>query len=987
MKRLLKGCLFGILLLILSGVVAQADIMEGYDVFEKKRPMRIDNTGRIIGATYVMDACDATAGWTALSNDTTGIEVDLDHVMGAASLEWDKVNGTDNLTVGGIQKTITAVNLTFLIENAGAFGYSMNVSSVANIDYCFIRVGTDASNYNEWRIDDTAIRVGWNSFRFNINAPATAGTLGNGWNSSIVTYIALGCNHDLETDLLADVRVDHIVVHAGLQVAADVNANASSSGVGGTDVNISKVGGNATDTDSGTSGIGTIRVTNSTDDILSVSDDDNANTATNPIYFQPTDAAAVNAVDHPIYVAASKDTSANADGNRIFVQDDVTKLGGVAITLNTGVVGTGVQRVTNATDDIFSISDDDSANTATNPIYFQPTNGTGVNAQDKPIFVAVSKDTAINSDTNRIFVKNDMDKVAGTATNVDGGNMDGGTQTVTLADDDPAVLALAALAGAIIVDSAAFTPAVDSVAMAGFEFDDVAPTAVQEGDGGAARMTSNRSVHMVMRDAAGNERGLEITASGGAEVDIATQTLTAVKVSKDAAVNATGNRMWVKSDTDMVGGTAINTDGGNRDAGTATVAIADDDPVAVSVAHLDAWDDGSDRANVNVERDYVLDGMNATAGWTVGNDATANIALSANHIQGTGSLTFDKINGTNFTEAFIQKTIASVNLDDYETHNVLEWALYASDLTDVVYSFIRIGTDNANYSEWRVLVDDLTAGRWNAVAMFAGDVEYAVVGTGIVATAVTYIAVGVSFGLEDDLLAVIGVDELMVHESQHTTASITSEVTSSVNTANVNLLKVGNKVTNIGAGNAGTGTQRVSISTDDVNLSKLTVEDMDTAGPVDNKQVVAIVTQSATGAQLNSGTYPVFVSAVVTGDTFDRTSVGPDAVGNTATEILSDIDISKAGSWGIQIDNNGGGTGSDFTDVDVQVSRDGGTTWTSLTWEDCDDLTSAAAPCDYDFPMNSYDTIKVYITSVVDTTATVNLSARGLPGMELGAGP
>lgn len=65
-----------------------------------------------------------------------------------------------------------------------------------------------------------------------------------------------------------------------------------------------------------------------------------------------------------------------------------------------------------------------------------------------------------------------------------------------------------------ITDDAAFTPGTSKVAMVGFTFDDVAPDSVNEGDGGAARMSANRNVYMQVRDAAGNERGLNVDASG-----------------------------------------------------------------------------------------------------------------------------------------------------------------------------------------------------------------------------------------------------------------------------------------------------------------------------------------------------------------------------------------------------------------------------------------------------------------------------------------
>jgi len=66
---------------------------------------------------------------------------------------------------------------------------------------------------------------------------------------------------------------------------------------------------------------------------------------------------------------------------------------------------------------------------------------------------------------------------------------------------------------AIKADDAAFTPATTKVMMAGFEFDDTSPDSVDEGDAGAARMSSRREVYMQIRDAAGNERGVNVNAS------------------------------------------------------------------------------------------------------------------------------------------------------------------------------------------------------------------------------------------------------------------------------------------------------------------------------------------------------------------------------------------------------------------------------------------------------------------------------------------
>ncbi len=67
--------------------------------------------------------------------------------------------------------------------------------------------------------------------------------------------------------------------------------------------------------------------------------------------------------------------------------------------------------------------------------------------------------------------------------------------------------------GASKVDDAAFGIATDSVAPAGFLFDDVATDSVGEGDVGLGRMSGNRVQYQILRDAAGNERGANVTAA------------------------------------------------------------------------------------------------------------------------------------------------------------------------------------------------------------------------------------------------------------------------------------------------------------------------------------------------------------------------------------------------------------------------------------------------------------------------------------------
>lgn len=85
-----------------------------------------------------------------------------------------------------------------------------------------------------------------------------------------------------------------------------------------------------------------------------------------------------------------------------------------------------------------------------------------------------------------------------------------------------------------VVDDAAVTPGTTEVVMMGATFDNTSPDSVDEGDGGMLRMSANRALHVMIKDNAGNERGLNIDASGNATVNV-TGTVT---VGSHAVTNA-----------------------------------------------------------------------------------------------------------------------------------------------------------------------------------------------------------------------------------------------------------------------------------------------------------------------------------------------------------------------------------------------------------------------------------------------------------------
>lgn len=178
---------------------------------------------------------------------------------------------------------------------------------------------------------------------------------------------------------------------------------------------------------------------------------------------------------------------------------------------------------------------------------------------------------------------------------------------------------------AIKTDDAAFTPATTKVMMAGFEFDDSSPDSVDEGDAGAARMSARREIYVQLRDAAGNERGLNVDASGNIGVTDAGGSLTvdgsvtanagtnlntsalALESGGNLAASATSLAViddWDESDrakvNPIVGQAGVAAGAGSVGATTQRVTLASDDPAVASLSVLDDWDNGaSDGASVS----------------------------------------------------------------------------------------------------------------------------------------------------------------------------------------------------------------------------------------------------------------------------------------------------------------------------------------------------------------------------------------------------
>jgi len=265
-------------------------------------------------------------------------------------------------------------------------------------------------------------------------------------------------------------------------------------------------------------------------------------------------------------------------------------------------------------------------------------------------------------------------------------------------------------------------------------------------------------------------------------------------------------------------GKAVDGASGATDTGVAILVKHTADQVRTIVADGDyelLETDSLGSLHVNAESHHVFDTFNATTGWSALSTDTLNLATTTKHVTGTNALTFDKVDGAaNTIFACIQKTLTSVDLGDVSAHDLLQGTFYLPTLTDVSYVFLRLGTDSSNYNEWRIPDTALTAATFLLGSQTIGDANYAgITGNGWNSAAVTYIAVGVAFDSETNTLAGIVFDEVSYHTNQHTSASLTAEVTTDINTPNINVQRVGGVATATNSGTLSGGVQRVVLAT------------------------------------------------------------------------------------------------------------------------------------------------------------------------------
>jgi len=358
-----------------------------------------------------MDSITAPV-WSVLGNDTDNLAIASNHTEGTNSIEFDKIDGAANTAIAGIDATLAASwDATNVIVNNGTINVHIYVSSVADVAYAFVRLGTSDTAYTEWMLDDSAMSAGWNAMR--VPASEVMATQGAGWDTNAIVYASVGVVFDLETSTLADIAFDNLMIGYG----------------------------------------GTLNITE----------------------FGPVATAIITAIQ----------TAVEAIQVAVEIMDDWDEANRAAVNTIAGQVGIAGGAGAQSAFTTRTVAATDSPEVASLEIMDDWDNGSDQCDIDIAAFsltaLPVSKDSNINATGNRIWVTSDMDMIGGVAVNTNGGAKDAGTQTVTLATDDPAVVDLAAIETAAL----AIQTATEAIQVATEKLDNMMAThdsaAVNEG--------------------------------------------------------------------------------------------------------------------------------------------------------------------------------------------------------------------------------------------------------------------------------------------------------------------------------------------------------------------------------------------------------------------------------------------------------------------------------------------------------------------------
>jgi hypothetical protein len=264
------------------------------------------------------------------------------------------------------------------------------------------------------------------------------------------------------------------------------------------------------------------------------------------------------------------------------------------------------------------------------------------------------------------------------------------------------------------------------------------------------------------------------------------------------------------------------------DTGVAMFGVYQPDTVGVSASSIGDYAtlniDDKGRLRVSPGGVIIIDTFDSASGVTAVNTDVANIAVSTNHVRGTGAVSFDIVNSAaNSSFALIQKTIPALNLANLATGiTFIQLLAFIPSLANVANVVIRLGTDANNYNSWSVAVanSSVVGSVWQSFRAVLGSCN-ASVGAGWDLSAVTYFAVGLELSNVNATLAGVVVDSLWSIGGQVHGSDINSEISTVVSTAKVDLSKLNGKNIDADIGGSTSATLRVVNATDDPNLSAI----------------------------------------------------------------------------------------------------------------------------------------------------------------------
>ena len=208
---------------------------------------------------HTFDAMNSASGWSVFNDDAENLLTTKKHAIGTDALTFDKTDGLANTVLAIIDKTVSSTDLGDISPH-DLIQTIFYVPALTFVDYVLVRLGTDDTNYNEWRIPDSSLTADtFEILIFSIGDVNHGAVTGNGWNPSAITYIAVGVAFDAPGDARTGIIFDSLSYHTNQHTSAELNAEVTSE-VSSANVNLQKVGGSPTSKGAGTVGNGSQRV-------------------------------------------------------------------------------------------------------------------------------------------------------------------------------------------------------------------------------------------------------------------------------------------------------------------------------------------------------------------------------------------------------------------------------------------------------------------------------------------------------------------------------------------------------------------------------------------------------------------------------------------------------------------------------------------------------------------------------------------------------